>query len=155
MSDPARKPTAVLGIGNLLYGDDGFGPRVAQALAGQRLGEGVDVIDAGAIGVDLLDYLTEYRRVIIIDAADMGLEPGTLRTFAPEEVRSLKKGSQLSLHSSDILGVIELGAALGAKLADITVIAVQPELLAPGDRLSETVEAAVAGAAARVKELIG
>jgi len=155
VQDPQRKATAVLGVGNILYGDDGFGPRVAQALAGEDLAEGVDVIDAGAIGVDLLDYLTEYHRVIIIDAADMGLEPGALRVFTPDEVRSLKKGSPLSLHSSDILGVVELGAALDRPLAEITVIAVQPELLAPADHLSEKAAAAIPEAVERVKSVLG
>ena len=154
MRDPQRKATAVLGVGNLLYGDDGFGPRVAQALADEDLGEGVDVIDAGAIGVDLLDYLTEYRRVIIIDAADMGVEAGALRVFTPDEVRSLKKGSQLSLHSTDILGVIELGTALDSPLAEITVIAVQPELLAPADHLSEKASAAIPEAVERVHAML-
>ena len=154
MNQREHRDVAVLGIGNLLYGDDGFGPRAAQALAHEELPEGVDVIDAGSIGVDLIDYLTEYRRVIIVDAADMGLEPGTLRVFAPDEVRSLKKGAPLSLHSTDILGVVELGRTLGKKLADITVIAVQPQLLAPGEALSEKAAAAIPEAVERVRSLL-
>ncbi|MHC4713682.1 MAG: hydrogenase maturation protease [Planctomycetota bacterium] len=158
-----RKLVAILGIGNTLYGDDGFdtlygddgfGPRVARQLAETPLPAGVDVIDAGAIGIDLLDYLTGYDRVIIIDAAEMGLEPGTIRTFAPDQVRSLEKGTPLSLHSTDILGVIELAKALGKPVAEIHVVAVQPEFVGPGEHLSEEVKQAVEPAVREVRALL-
>ena len=140
----SRKKTAVIGVGNVLYGDDGFGVRVACELKTAKLPRGVEVIDGGSVGVGLIEYLKDYEQVIIIDAADMGLPPGTLKVFRPEEVKSLKSDRTFSLHSADVLGVIELGMALGEKLAEVTIIAVQPEFVGAREGLSAVVEAAVA-----------
>ena len=155
MTDDIRKPTAVIGVGNSLYGDDGFGAAVVGRLKDESLPEDVDVIDAGAVGIDLLDYLTAYRQVIIVDAARMGLAPGTVKVFRPEEVRSLEAGSPLSLHSTDILGVIELAGALNEPIADVHVVAVEPEYLGPRDSLSQSAERAVPRAVSEVLSAIG
>jgi hydrogenase maturation protease len=155
MTEQGKNRTAVIGVGNILYGDDGFGPRVVERLQGEDLGHGVDVIDGGSIGIDLLDYLTEYDRVIIVDAAQMGLEPGELRVFTPGQVRSLEKGAPLSLHSADVLGVIKLAGAIGKPIGDVHIVAVQPQFVGPHDGLSETVRPALDGAAAQVRGLIG
>ncbi len=155
MTGDIRKAIAVIGVGNSLYGDDGFGTAVVARLKDEPLPEDVDVIDAGAVGIDLLDYLTAYRQVIIVDAARMGLAPGTLKVFRPEEVRSLEAGSPLSLHSTDILGVIELAGALNEPIADIHVVAVEPEYLGPRDSLSPTAERAIPGAVSEIVAIVG
>jgi len=143
-----RKRVAVIGLGNVLHGDDGFGVRVIERLREERscrVGfsprgfSDVDLIDGGSLGVDLIEYLTGYDRVIIVDAADMGLEPGELRTFTPDEVRSGETGTPLSLHSADVLGTIHLAETLGEPLAAIHIIAVQPASLAAGEGLSRAV----------------
>lgn len=147
MNDMKRKPVAVIGVGNPLFGDDGFGIRVVEELRkAPDLPEGVDVIDGGSMGVELIEYLEDYRRVIIVDAAEMGLSHGEMRVVRPEEVRSLEKGKPLSLHSTDILGTIELGRVLNKTLADIYVVAVEPEILEIREGLSPKVEAAVKAA---------
>jgi hydrogenase maturation protease len=95
------------------------------------------------MGVELLEYLKEYERVVIIDAADMGLPPGTVKVFTPDEVASLKSDKTFSLHSTDVLGVIELGKTLGEKMAEVTIVAVQPEFVGPREELSPSVNDAV------------
>jgi hydrogenase maturation protease len=149
-----RKEIVILGIGNTLYADDGFGPRASEICAG-RFAErdDVDVVDAGPIGIDLIEYLTDYRRVVIVDAAVMGLAPGTIRVFTPDEVRSAEKGANLSLHSTDILGVIELAKALEKPIADVHVVAVEPKVLEPREGLSEAVAAALPFAVDEVEGL--
>ena len=144
---------AVIGVGNLLYADDGFGVRVVEALRAAPPA-GADLIDGSTLGVGLIEYLKDYATVIIVDAADMGLAPGTLRVFQPDDVRNTKTGSPLSLHSADILGVIALGRALGETLADVYVVAVQPEMLGIREGLSDSVAASVAGAAEMVRGTI-
>ncbi len=62
-------------------------------------------------------------------------------------VMSLKPGKALSLHSTDILGVIELGKTLGEKLAEVTIVAVQPEFVGPREGLSETASGGMRSAA--------
>jgi len=136
MKKTPRKRLAVIGIGNILYGDDGVGVRAAWELAKEPPAPGVDVIDGGSMGVELLDFLKAYDAVIIIDAADMNLPAGTVKVFRPEEVKSLKRDDRLSLHSADVLGTIELGKTLGEKLADVYIVAVQPEFVGPREGLS-------------------
>jgi len=153
MTENHIKPVAVIAVGNTLYGDDGFGPRVLEEIKKEPLPERCDTIDASTMGVGLLEYLKGYERVVIIDAAEMGLEPGSVRAFKPDEVRSLEKGAVLSLHSADVLGVIALGKALAEQLADIHIVAVQPERIGLGEGLSDVVEAAVPEAVTQVKRI--
>ena len=145
---------AVIGIGNPLYGDDGFGVRVIEELNKTSLPGGVDVIDGGSLGVGLLEFLKTYPAVILLDAADMGLAPGTLNVFKPEEVRSLERGHSLSLHSTDILAVIELAEVLEEEIGDIHIIAVQPRPVCLGHGLSEEVEKAIPAAITQTRELL-
>lgn len=80
MAQAAR--SAVLGIGNVLLGDDAFGPYVvAELLAGWELPEGLMVLDAGTPGIDLADYLACRRYVVLVDSVRSGDPPGTLRVY--------------------------------------------------------------------------
>jgi len=155
MNSDTRKPVAVIGVGNPLYGDDGFGIAAIEALRKETLPPGVDLIDGGTLGVDLLEFLKDYRTVIIIDAAEMGLAPGTVRVFRPDEVRSLKPGHPLSLHHTDVLGVIELGKTLGETLADIYIVAVEPEVLEMREGLSAHVAVAFSSALREIRYIAG
>ena len=58
----------ILGVGNYLMGDEGLGVHVARALQGESLPEGVDFLDGGTAGFQLMDYLEKYQIVIMIDA---------------------------------------------------------------------------------------
>ena len=149
----SRKTLAVIGVGNILYGDDGVGVRAIWELQKTPLASGIDLVDGGSMGVDLLEYLKAYERVVIIDAADMGLPPGTVKVFKPEQVASLKSDKVLSLHSADVLGVIELGKTLGEKLAEIHIVAVQPEFVGPREGLSDRVLRALPNAVEEVKTI--
>jgi hydrogenase maturation protease len=153
MTNPLRKPLAVIGVGNVLFGDDGFGVRVVWALQGDPP-PGADLIDGGSIGLSLLDFLTEYRRIILVDAADMHLPAGTLTAFSDDEVHSLIRDDRLSLHSADVLGVIDLAKVLGIAVADVTIIAVQPGFIGPQGSLSEAVEIALPSAVEAVRRLV-
>ena len=131
--------TLVLGVGNLLMGDDGIGVHVAQALERTELPPGVKVVDAGAGGVTLIGLLEEADNVILIDAANMGKPAGTCVVFSPEEVRGLKRDSRLSLHHTDLLGLLDLMRALSMHVPKVRVVGVQPESVEWRDRLSRTV----------------
>lgn len=103
--------TLVLGLGNLLMGDDSFGVRAAQALARRfHWPDGVRVVDGGTLGLDLLPQLEGVERLLIIDALDFGLEPGTLMRLEGEEVPRAF-ANKLSVHQmglQDLLAVAEL-----------------------------------------------
>src|ERR1044071_2789707 len=80
------KRTLVAGIGNIFLGDDGFGVEVARRLAGEALGDHVDVADFGIRGVHLAYEIAsgKYDEVILVDAAPRGGSPGTLYAIEPE-----------------------------------------------------------------------
>ena len=79
MLDLSSARTLILGVGNLLLSDEGVGLRVLERLAATYdLPEGVQTLDGGTLGLDLLYYLEGVENLLIIDAVEMGKAPGTL-----------------------------------------------------------------------------
>jgi len=132
----------VIGVGNLLMGDDGVGPRVAQGLEARDLPPGVEAIDGGLAGLSILDWLEGRQLAIIVDAAKMGKAPGTVRRFSPDSVTSGADGEGLGFHETPLMGVLELGRRVGA-LPPIAVYGIEPDSIAAGDRLSDSGRKAV------------
>lgn len=84
MTAPGAPRVLVAGIGNLLRGDDGFGPAVVEALAGERLPEGVRVVELGIAGINLVQELMEgYDALLLVDAVERQAPPGTLFVLEP------------------------------------------------------------------------
>jgi hydrogenase maturation protease len=87
MLDRPSVETLILGVGNLLLSDEGVGLRVLERLAATYdLPEGVQTLDGGTLGLDLLYYLEGVENLLIIDAVEMGKEPGTLLRLEGDEV---------------------------------------------------------------------
>ncbi len=137
------KPILILGLGNPLQGDDGAGCRVAQALEGQALPNDVQAMDGGTPGVGLLNLLEGRRRVIIIDAAEMGKPAGEVVRFRPEEVTLTGSAQRFSLHRSGVADALALARELGLALPDMVVFGVQPARVDWGEGLSPSVQAAM------------
>lgn len=86
MSEPH---VIVMGLGNLLWADEGFGIRVAERLyAHYHWPEYVEIVDGGTQGLNLLGYVEQASHLLLLDAIDYGLAPGTLQTYAGEKVPS-------------------------------------------------------------------
>ena len=151
-------PVLVLGIGNLLWADEGFGVRCAEALAAQYdLPESVRVMDGGTQGLYLLPYVQQAARLIVFDAIDYGLAPGTLRLVENEEVPRFMGAKKMSLHQTGFQEVIAAAELTGRCPREMLLIGVQPaELEDYGGSLRPAVRArldeAVAIAAARLRE---
>jgi hydrogenase maturation protease len=126
----------ILGVGNLLRQDDGVGVQAVRRLQGLPLPGGVKVVDGGAAGAGLLDLLQGFERAVIIDAADLGLDPGSVVKFSPEATRFRSPELNLSLHSADVAGVLELARLLGKRLPEMVVIGVQPKNTGWGAEMS-------------------
>jgi len=77
------KPTLVLGVGNLLMGDEGVGVHAARQLASEPLPSTVEVLDGGTGGFHLLSLFKEYDPIILIDATQDGDPPGTVKLVKP------------------------------------------------------------------------
>lgn len=76
--------TLILGIGNLLLGDEGVGVHVARhILEGGPLPAGVECLDGGTGSLVLLEPMQAARRIILVDATADGQAPGTIRRLVP------------------------------------------------------------------------
>ena len=131
----------VAGLGNPLMGDEGVGPRVVELLK-ERAGEAAeaDFLDLGTPGLALLHAIRGRRRVVIVDCAMMGEAPGAIRRFTPREVRSTADGAAQSPHEPDLLAVLRLARELGECPAEVVIFGIQPQRVAPGIGLSDTLE---------------
>ncbi len=139
-----RKDVVVIGLGNILLSDEGIGVHLIKRLS-TRQNEFplVDFIDAGAAGMSLLHLIANRKKAVILDCAKMDAQPGTIRRFTPDQVESVKKLSNFSLHEVDILQVINLSRQLGECPGEITFFGIQPESISPGRDLSKTLSSGI------------
>jgi hydrogenase maturation protease len=144
--------TLILGLGNPLRGDDGVGARVVEELTRRDLPEGVTALDGGIGGLDLLRLLERWKRVVIVDAADVGQEPGQYVRFTPDQVRLAGASNALSLHNAGLSEVLALANALDLDLPEMVIFGVQPAEIGWREGLSPTVESTVSALADAVLE---
>jgi hydrogenase maturation protease len=120
----------VLGIGNLLWADEGFGVRCVEQLAAEwELPPGITVMDGGTQGLYLLPYVQAARRLIVFDAIDYGLEPGTMKRVEGDEVPRFMGAKKMSLHQTGFQEVISAADLTGQLPESLLLIGVQPEEL--------------------------
>lgn len=116
----------VLGIGNLLWADEGFGVRAVEALnQAYRFPDGVELMDGGTLGLGLLPYVEASRRVLVFDAIDFGLAPGELKVLRDAEVPAWG-ARKLSPHQNGFNDILALAQLHGAAPEHIVAIGVQP-----------------------------
>lgn len=144
-----RKPILILGCGNILFGDDGFGPAVVACLEKHyqgRIPEDVCILDAGTGARTILFtlVLSERRpeKVILVDAVDAGRIPGEIFTLAIEDLPA-NKIDDFSMHQLPTSNLLrELQGMCGV---DVRIVSCQveriPESVSPG--LSEALQQAV------------
>jgi hydrogenase maturation protease len=133
----------VLGLGNSLRGDDGIGPAVIEWLDRQELPPGVEAIDGGTAGLDIVSALMGRERAIIVDAANVGRAPGQWVRFTPAVAQLKENDTTLSLHSAGLAEALALGAALKVLPPTIIIYGVQPQNLDWSAQLSDEVQAVV------------
>jgi len=135
----------VLGIGNLLWADEGFGIRCVEALdAAWELSPEVELMDGGTQGLYLLPYVTEASHLLVFDAIDYGLPAGAMRIVRGDEVPRFMGAKKMSLHQTGFQEVIASAALVGRLPTEMVLIGVQPEELEDyGGSLREPVRARV------------
>lgn len=134
----------VIGIGNILLGDEGVGVRIVKELRKRDLPENVEVHDGATSGMALLNFLEGKDKVIIVDAVKGGEEPGTIHQFSIDE--ALEKPEMVSLHDIDFVMAYQTSKDILELTDDITVIGVEPKTIEYGMELSEEVENAISHA---------
>ncbi|MBL8341345.1 MAG: HyaD/HybD family hydrogenase maturation endopeptidase [Rubrivivax sp.] len=140
----------VLGIGNVLWADEGFGVRCVEALqARYTFAEHVQLVDGGTQGLYLIPQVHGARRLIILDAVDYGLAPGTLELVEDGEVPRFLGAKKMSLHQTGFQEVLALAQLTGSYPERVLLIGCQPEELADyGGSLRASVKAALEDAVA-------
>ncbi len=137
------KRILVLGIGNILWADEGFGVRCVEALnAGWEFPPQVTVMDGGTQGLYLLPYVQEADCLLVFDAVDYGDEPGNLRVVVGDQVPRFMGVKKMSLHQTGFQEVL-MAAELTQKLpAELVLVGVQAEQLEDfGGSLRDVVKA--------------
>lgn len=137
----------VLGIGNVLWADEGFGVRAVEALHdAYALPPAVTLMDGGTQGLALLADVTSHSHVLVFDAIDFGDAPGTLRVLRDREVPAWA-GTKMSLHQQSFMELLAIADVQERFPPHLALIGVQPERLMDfGGSLSETVRARLAAA---------
>lgn len=135
----------VLGIGNILWADEGFGVRVAEAMHSRfELPDHVSVVDGGTQGLTLLPWIEEADVLLIFDAIDYGLAPGTIQVIDDADVPRYLTAKKMSLHQTSFQEVLGLAALSGRAPRRMRLIGVQPEDLdSYGGSLSAPVAAQI------------
>lgn len=153
MGSNARRPgTLVIGLGNVLRGDDGVGVRVIQALSAQPLAPDVEVVDGGTQGLGLVGLFEGRERIILVDAADVGKAPGQFVRFRLAEADLRGADEHLSIHAAGLRDALMLAQALKVLPDKVIIYGVQPARLDWDSELSSEVRAAVPRLAAALVE---
>lgn len=136
-----RAPILVLGIGNILLRDEGVGVRVVQAMENMQLPDGVELLDGGTAGADLLDAISERRKLIVVDALDADVPPGTIVRMSPEDLAAGDSGSGgISLHEFRIAETLRMARQLNCSPCEVAIVAVRPQDIDCGLELSPEME---------------
>jgi len=126
------KGVLVAGLGNPLMSDEGIGVHVIHALAREQLPDDVRLLELGTGGLAVVHALAGCSRAVFVDCAFMGEPPGTLRRFAPGDVRDLRRLPRHSAHEGNLLDLLELARAVGTAPEDVVIFGIEPADLSPG-----------------------
>jgi len=120
------KKIVILGVGNILLGDEGVGVHVAKKIAKMELPENVEVIDGGTASMDILSSMKDVEKLIIIDALRGGEKPGTVYRLYPEDLLA-SLDSYVSLHQINVLEGLNLARKTGNAPQETVIIGIEPE----------------------------
>ena len=139
----------ILGVGNLLLRDDGFGVHLINSLKGAALPGNVELLEAGTVSHQLIPRLHEIDHLIVIDVVEAGDVPGSLFRFSPDDM-SFPIEQKASLHQISLIDVLTMAALTGRKPKTV-IIGVQPKDVASWSmELSDELSAVIP----RVQELV-
>lgn len=120
----------VLGIGNVLWADEGFGVRCLEALQAQwTFAPQVRLVDGGTQGLYLIQHVQAASRLLIFDAIDYGLVPGSLRLIENDEVPRFMGAKKMSLHQTGFQEVLSLARLTGHWPEQVLLVGCQPQEL--------------------------
>lgn len=134
----------VIGLGNVLMGDDGFGPHVVHALhSTYEFPPEVSVIDVGTPGLDLTPYLMHADKLIVVDTVRSDGHPGTIRLYRRDQILRHAPQPRLGPHDPGLKETLLALAFSDTGPDEVLLIGVIPGLTVPRPHLTDAVRAAV------------
>jgi hydrogenase maturation protease len=133
----------IFAVGNSFYGDDGVGAAVLERIRECEAFPDAELVDIHTDALALVDELALDELNVVIDAADMGLEPGTAQGFRPSEVEMKIQSDHLSMHGFGLAEAFGLATQLGRMPRNVLIVGVQPERIEINQGLTPAVAAAV------------
>lgn len=134
-----RSRISLIGLGNILMGDEGVGVHAVEALRKKYdFPEEVCLLDGGTLGLDLLHLIEGMDRVLFVDAVELQREPGTIALVEDEDLPSFL-APKLSLHYVGLSDLLFASSLMGTRPAEIALVGIQPETMEIGLELSKTV----------------
>lgn len=122
--------TLILGIGNILWADEGFGVRTVEALHRHyEFPDNVELMDGGTQGLYLVHHVQAAKILVVFDAIDYGLPPGTLKLIEGDDVPKYLGAKKMSLHQTGFQEVLAMAEILGSYPQHILLVGVQPRQL--------------------------
>ncbi len=137
--------TLILGLGNLLLGDEGIGVHAVKYLQqGCSDLHGVTFMDGGTLSFTLAGYIEQSERLIIIDAAQLHDSPGTVAVFENEDMdRFISGNANKSVHEVNVTDILSLAHLTGCLPRRRALIGIQPRTIDWSETLSEPVAQAL------------
>ena len=142
-----KKKIGILGVGNLIVGDEGFGVHTVRYLEEHyEFPEEVLLRDGGTAGIYMSPFLEECDPVLVIDVVDIDAEPGSLHYYSSADVKAGKISTRMSPHQLGLLEILEICKLRDAAPETLEFYCVVPKKLDTSTELSDVV-------APRVKEI--
>lgn len=117
----------ILGIGNILWADEGFGVRCVEAINERyRFENNVKLMDGGTQGIYLVQHVQSADLLIVFDAIDYGLAPGTLKIVHDDDVPKFMGAKKMSLHQTGFQEVLAMAEFTGQYPKHLLLIGCQP-----------------------------
>lgn len=133
----------LIGIGNILMQDESLGVNAVKAVSERyTCPPGLEIIDGGTLGLDLLPVFERFEKVIFVDAVNFGKEPGHIGTLEDDEIQAVLF-PKISVHHIGLADLLSVAMLKGVMPRKVCLIGMQPSSLEPGFGLemSETVNA--------------
>jgi hydrogenase maturation protease len=148
-------PILILGVGNTLMSDDGAGVRLMEHLQAREPAlPGVEYLDCGTLGLVLLPRIQDSGGLLVLDAAELGEPPGTIRALLGRDMDEFLLGARCSVHQVGIRDLLDLARLTGTLPERRGFVGIQPGSTGWGERLSPAVAAALPAAASQVRQLL-
>jgi hydrogenase maturation protease len=152
MSSSSKK-LAIIGLGNTLRRDDGIGIHILALLERDLPCQDIAFLNFGIASFGLVNYIDDFKKVLLIDAIDADLEPAALRIFRLDEASYQTKERKLSSHELSLSDLLNLYKTLGIS-SDVHIAGIQVKDTSYGLEMTSELESAKVSLAEHIREFI-